>query len=67
MMIDAKKLKDGTHVNRYQVHLECSHCSMSVDAEEYKLGTCSDCGKPWAGKKHIGVHVTSIPLSGKSG
>ena len=66
MIVNAKKLEDGTVTNKYEVHIECAHCGMEVDAEEYKLGTCSDCGEAWAEKKHIGVHVTSIPLSGQT-
>tara|TARA_R110000868_G_scaffold5999_1_gene34861 strand:- start:374 stop:577 length:204 start_codon:yes stop_codon:yes gene_type:complete len=66
MIVNAKKLKDGTITNKYEVHIECAHCGMSVDAEEYESGTCSDCGQEWKGKKHIGVHVTSIPLLGQT-
>ena len=55
MIIEAKKLKNGTLINKYEVRLECVHCGMEVDAEEYKSGTCSDCGKEWAEKKHVGV------------
>ena len=41
MIIEAKKLDDGIIQCKYEVHLECSNCGMSVDAEEYKSGTCS--------------------------
>jgi Zn finger protein HypA/HybF involved in hydrogenase expression len=66
MIIEAKKLNDGTVINKYEVHLECAHCSMPVDAEEYNSGKCSDCGEPWEEKRHVGIHVTSIPMQGKS-
>jgi hypothetical protein len=66
MIIEAKKLKNGTLINKYEVRLECVYCGMKVDAEEYKSGTCSDCGKEWAEKKHVGVYVTSIPLSAQT-
>jgi hypothetical protein len=39
---------------------------MPVDAEEYNSGKCSDCGEPWEEKRHVGIHVTSIPMQGKS-
>jgi hypothetical protein len=39
---------------------------MNVDAEEYASGTCSDCGEPWNEKRHMIIHVTSIPMSGQS-
>tara|TARA_R110000772_G_scaffold4855_2_gene17223 strand:+ start:157 stop:360 length:204 start_codon:yes stop_codon:yes gene_type:complete len=64
MIVEAKKLNDGTIVNKYEVHLECAECGMHVDAEEYKSGTCSDCGAAWNGKQHTKVHVTSVPASG---
>jgi len=66
MLVEAKTLKDGTITNRYETHLECSNCGMEVDAEEYKSGTCSDCGAAWDGKKHMSIHVTSVPASGQS-
>ena len=64
MIIEAKTGKDGRIVNKYEVHLECAECGMNVDAEEYKSGTCSDCGAAWNGKQHTKVHVTSVPASG---
>jgi Zn finger protein HypA/HybF involved in hydrogenase expression len=66
MLIEAKTEKDGKIVNKYEVHLECTECGMNVDAEEYKSGTCSDCGAAWNGKKHTAVHVTSVPASGQT-
>ena len=66
MIIEAKKLNGGIIQCKYEVHLECSNCGMSVDAEEYKSGTCSDCGATWNGKRHTKIHVTSVPLAGKS-
>jgi|TARA_R110000744_G_scaffold178742_3_gene297773 Zn finger protein HypA/HybF involved in hydrogenase expression len=65
MIIEAKKLDSGIMVNKYEINLECSNCGMTVDAEEYKSGTCSDCGATWNGKQHTKIHVTSIPLAGK--
>tara|TARA_R110002012_G_scaffold9152_1_gene41986 strand:- start:3113 stop:3316 length:204 start_codon:yes stop_codon:yes gene_type:complete len=66
MIIEAKKLDDGIIQCKYEVHLECVHCGMKVDAEEYKSGTCSDCGATWNQKRHTKIHVTSVPLAGKS-
>jgi len=66
MIVEAKTLKDGTIINKYETHLECSNCGMEVDAEEYNSGTCSDCGAAWNGKQHTKVHVTSVPASGKT-
>lgn len=66
MIVEAKNLKDGTVVNKYETHLECGNCGMNVDAEEYASGTCSDCGEPWNEKRHVGIHVTSIPMQGES-
>jgi Zn finger protein HypA/HybF involved in hydrogenase expression len=66
MLIEAKLGKDDKIVNKYEVHLECTECGMNVDAEEYKSGTCSDCGAAWNGKQHTKVHVTSVPASGES-
>ena len=65
MLVDAKEI-NGIITNRYETHLECSNCGMEVDAEEYKSGTCYDCGAAWNGKKHTKVHVTSAPATGKS-
>lgn len=65
-MIVGAKEKNGIIVNKYETHLECVNCGMKVDAEEYKSGTCSDCGAPWNGKKHTTVYVTSVPAEGKS-
>ena len=53
--IEAKKKEDGVVECAYEVGLECSHCGMSVDAEEYKSGICSDCGEAWneIGRAHV--------------
>jgi len=67
MIIEAKKLDDGTIQCKYEVNLECVHCDMGVDAEEYESGTCSNCGATWNQKKHTKIHVTSVPLAGESG
>ena len=66
MLVDAKKLEDGTVVNKYETYLECANCSMEVDAEEYNSGTCSDCGESWNEKRHVAIHVTSIPMAGET-
>ena len=66
MLIESKTEKNGIIVNKYELHLECAECGMEVDAEEYKSGTCSDCGAAWNGKQHTKVHVTSVPASGKT-
>ena len=65
MIVDAKEI-NGIITNKYETYLECSNCGMEVDAEEYKSGTCSDCGAAWDGKKHMTIHVTSVPAEGKS-
>lgn len=65
MIIEATEI-NGIIVPKHEVSLECSNCGMEVDAVEYKAGTCSDCGKPWDGKKHMSIHVTSVPMSGKT-
>ena len=65
MIVDAKKV-DGIVQPRYEVMLECSHCGMEVDDVEYTSGTCSDCGKPWEEKRHVSIHVTSVPMAGKT-
>ena len=67
MIIQAKKLDDGTIQCKYEVNLECVHCGMGVDAEEYVSGTCSNCGATWNQKQHTKIHVTSVPLAGESG
>ena len=67
MIIEAKKLNDGTIQCKYEVNLECVHCGMGVDAEEYESGTCSNCGATWNQKQHTKIHVTSVPLAGESG
>ncbi len=67
MIIEAKKLDDGTIQCKYEVNLECVHCGMGVDAEEYESGPCSNCGATWNQKKHTKIHVTSVPLAGESG
>ena len=66
MIVESKTLKDGTIVNKYETHLECSSCGMYVDAEEYESGTCSDCGAAWNEKQHTKVYVTSVPASGQT-
>jgi|TARA_R110000796_G_scaffold156758_1_gene273512 predicted RNA-binding Zn-ribbon protein involved in translation (DUF1610 family) len=66
MIVESKTLKDGTIVNKYETHLECSSCGMHVDAEEYESGICSDCGAAWNGKQHTKVYVTSVPASGQT-
>ncbi len=66
MIIQAKKLDDGTIQCKYEVNLECVHCGMGVDAEEYESGTCSNCGATWNQKQHTKIHVTSVPLAGES-
>lgn len=62
----AKHKEDGQVECTYEVGLECSHCGMTVDAEEYNSGTCSDCGEPWDENRHTAIHVTSIPMQGQS-
>ena len=66
MIVNAKKTKNGAIINKYRTHLECAECGMKVDAEEYKSGTCSDCGAAWNGKQHTAVYVTSVPASGQT-
>ena len=66
VIVEAKTLKDGTIINKYETYLECVHCEMRVDAEEYKSGICSDCGAAWNPKQHTKVHVTSVPASGQT-
>ena len=63
MIIDAKEV-NGEIVPKHEVSLECSSCGMEVDAVEYTSGTCSDCGEPWDEKRHMAIHVTSIPMTG---
>lgn len=65
MIVEAKEI-NGIIINKYETHLECSSCGMTVDNEEYNSGICSDCGNPWDGKKHIAIHVTSVPAKGAS-
>lgn len=65
MKIAAKRIGDVIEP-AYEVYLECAHCGMEVDAEEYKSGTCEDCGQSWAEKRHVAIHVTSVPASGES-
>jgi rRNA maturation endonuclease Nob1 len=64
--VEATKKEDGTVECAYEVGLECSNCGMAVDTHEYESGTCSDCGEQWDEKRHIGIYVTSIPMSGKT-
>ena len=65
MIIEAKEV-NGIIECTHEVHLQCSNCNMEVDAIEYALGTCSDCGAPWDEKRHVAIHVTSIPMVGQS-
>jgi len=65
MIVEAKEI-NGVVECKYEVSLECAACGAEVDAEEYTEGTCKDCGAPWDGLKHIGVHVTSVPATGES-
>lgn len=64
--VNARKLDNDTIECTYEVGLECVNCGMTVDAEEYNSGTCSDCGEAWNEKRHTAIHVTSIPLQGQS-
>jgi len=64
--VNAIKKDDGQIECTYEVGLECTNCGMTVDAEEYNSGTCSDCGEPWNEKRHTAIHVTSIPMQGQS-
>ena len=64
--VSAKQKDDGQIECTYEVGLECSHCGMTVDTEEYESGTCSDCGEAWDEKRHTAIHVTSIPMQGQS-
>ena len=64
--VEATKKEDGQIECTYEVGLECVNCGMTVDAEEYTSGTCSDCNEPWDEKRHTAVHVTSVPMQGQS-
>ena len=64
--VNATKKDDGQIECTYEVGLECTNCGMTVDAEEYNSGTCSDCGEPWDEKRHTAIYVTSIPMQGQS-
>lgn len=66
MRIEAKKLDTGIVECTHEVTLECAHCGMPVDAVEYEDKVCKDCGQPWEEKRHIAIHVTSIPLFGET-
>ena len=66
MRIEAKELDDGIVVCTHEVMLECANCGMPVDAIEYQDKVCSDCGQPWEEKRHVAIHVTSIPIFGKT-
>lgn len=63
MIIESKKI-DGVIEPKYEVYLECSNCGMQVDDIEYNSGTCSDCGQPWDEKRHVAIHVTTVPITG---
>jgi rRNA maturation endonuclease Nob1 len=65
-MIIESKMINGEVQPKYETHLECANCGMQVDAVEYQNGTCTDCGSPWQEKRHLAVHVTSVPLQGKT-
>jgi hypothetical protein len=63
MIIEAKKI-NGIIIPKHEIHLECGHCGMEVDAVEYVSKTCNDCGQPWNEKRHVGIYVTSVPAQG---
>lgn len=65
MIIQAKEV-DGVIIPAHEVHLECANCGMEVDDVEYTSGECADCGLPWDEKRHVAIHVTSVPASGES-
>lgn len=65
MIVEAHEL-DGIIVPKYEVSLECINCGMAVDTVEYAQGTCSDCGQSWNEKRHVAIHVTSVPLTGNT-
>lgn len=65
MIIAAKQVGDSIEP-AHEIYLECANCGMDVDAVEHKLGTCEDCGLPWNEKRHVAIHVTSVPATGES-
>lgn len=65
MIIEAKRV-DGIIQPKYEVILQCASCGMVVDDIEYNSGVCNDCGSPWEEKRHVAIHVTSLPLTGKT-
>jgi rRNA maturation endonuclease Nob1 len=66
MRIEAKELDNGIIECTHEVMLECANCGMPVDAVEYKDKVCNDCGEPWEEKRHVAIHVTSIPIFGET-
>ena len=66
MRIAAKELDGGVIECAHEVSLECANCGAIVDAVEYTSGTCNDCGQPWDEKRHVAIHVTSIPIFGET-
>ena len=66
IVVEAKRKENNEIECKYEVGLECGHCGMEVDAEEYTSGTCSDCGEAWSEKRHTSIHVTSVPMQGQS-
>lgn len=65
MIIEAKEI-NGNIECKHEVSLECANCGAEVDALEYTAGTCNDCGSPWDEKRHVAIHVTSVPLLGQT-
>jgi rRNA maturation endonuclease Nob1 len=65
MIIDAKQI-NGIIECKHEIHLECANCGSTVDAIEYKSGTCNDCGSPWDEIRHVAIHVTSVPATGQT-
>lgn len=66
MKIEARELENGIIECAHEIQLECANCGMPVDAAEYNNDVCSDCGQPWKEKRHVAIHVTSIPLFGET-
>lgn len=65
MIFNAVEVNGEIHP-KYEVQLECAHCGMVVDSDEYASGTCTDCGESWNEVRHTAIHVTSAPLSGET-
>lgn len=65
MIVEAQTI-NGVVVPKHEINLECKNCGMEVDAVEYSSGTCSDCGQPWDEKRHVAIHVTSVPAKGQT-